>query len=109
MCRWSVFSFGLRKKRRRGYHHDGLHHRIGDQGAIVPIDRNLCRRERRQSLPDLFPAESGKAHPWQIMQEMVDIPAAMPADADETDSKWHSRHTHSVGEKTVVAVERWVN
>jgi hypothetical protein len=43
------------------------------------------------------------------MQEMVDIPAAMPAGTDKTDSKRHSRHTHSEGEKTVIAIERWVN
>ena len=39
----------------------------------------------------------------------MDIPAAMPTGADETYSKRHSRHTHSEGEKTVVAIERWVN
>jgi len=75
----------------------------------VPIDRDLYRRERRQSLPDPFPAESGKAQPWQVMHEMVDISAAMTAGTDETDSKRHSHHTHSEGEKTVFATERWVN
>jgi len=92
-----------------GHHYDGLYRRIGNQGAIVTIDRDFCRREERQYLPDPFPAESGKARPWQIMQEMVDIPAAMPAGTDKTDSKWHSRHTHSDGEKTLAGIERWVN
>ena len=99
----------LKTERRRGHHDDGLYRWIGDQGAIVPIDRDRCRRERRQSFPDPFPAESGKAHPWQIMQEMVDIPAAMPAGTDETDSKRHSCRTVREGEKTVVAIEHRVN
>jgi hypothetical protein len=43
------------------------------------------------------------------MQEMMDIPAAMPAGTDETDSKRHSRHPHREGEKTVAAIEPWVN
>src|SRR6185295_13139261 len=63
-----------------------------DQGPIISIDRNLSLRKRRHSLLDPFSAESGKAHPWQIMQEMVDIPAAMPAGTDEADSKRHSCH-----------------
>jgi hypothetical protein len=40
---------------------------------------------------------------------MVDIPAAMPAGTDETDSKRHSHHTHREGEKTVSPIERGVN
>jgi hypothetical protein len=68
------------------------------------MDRDLYRRERRQSLSNPFPAESDKAHPWQIMQEMVDIPAAMPACTDEPNSKRHSRHIHRVGKKTVIAI-----
>jgi hypothetical protein len=43
------------------------------------------------------------------MQEMLDIPAAMPAGTDETDSKWHSRRTVREGKKTVAAIERGVN
>ena len=61
------------------------------------------------SLPNPFPAESGKAYPRQIMQEMVDIPAAMPAGTDKTNSKRHSRHTTGEGEKTVVPIELGVN
>jgi hypothetical protein len=43
------------------------------------------------------------------MQQMMDIPAAMPANTDEADSKWHSNRTVPGGEKTLVAIECWVN
>jgi hypothetical protein len=43
------------------------------------------------------------------MQEMVDIPAAMPASTDKTNSKRHSRHIYRVGKKTVIAIEHRVN
>jgi hypothetical protein len=43
------------------------------------------------------------------MQEMVDIPAAMPAGTDETNSKRHGCHIYLKEERTVFAIERWVN
>ena len=43
------------------------------------------------------------------MLKMVDISAAVPADTDETDSKWHSRPSHHDDEKTVVAIAHRVN
>jgi hypothetical protein len=92
-----------------GDHDYSSYRRIGDQCAIVSINRDFSRLERKPPLQDPFPANSSEAHTWQIMQEMVNIPAAMPAGTDETDFNRHKRRTYREGEETLTVIGYRVN
>jgi hypothetical protein len=68
--------------------HDSLHAWIGNHGTVIVVDRNGSARQR---LLDPPAANGGETNSRQIVQQMLNVTAAMPTNSDKTYSQFRDR------------------
>lgn len=86
------------------HNHNGLYARIFDHCTVIVVDRNP---RARKPLTTASAADGRETDSWNILQQMLDIAAAMAADSDEPNSKFLWRSTQHEIEKQSLRVESY--